>query len=1235
VQTTLLGLAIAFILALIAALVGPHFIDWNQFRPQFEAEAAKVIGAPVRVSGALDARLLPSPSLRLRSVVLGGANDLGKVRADKLDVEFSLGDLMRGDWRANQLNVEGLAVDLGLDPQGRVDWPVSNGSANLASLAIDRLNLTGRIAFHDAASRQTLELNDIAFSGDVRSLAGSLRGDGHFSIDGTRYPFRVSSGQSADGSSTRIHLAVEPGQRPLSIDVDGLFSFEARAPKFDGMLMLASPAPKKGAENAAAPWRISARVKTDRAVAQLEQIEASYGTEDRAMKLAGLGDIRFGAVPQLRAVLDARQVDADKFLVKDGTANDAKDTDKDGNKDGNKDANVAAPARAMSAMLGLIAEMPRAPIRTRIEASTEQIMLGGRPLQNVSVALRGDPDSWAIDRLDLRAPGTTQISFTSRAARAASASNLGGTLNIASADPDPLLAWMQGRNDVVRRTQKPLRLVGDVSVAEGRISVDALNAEIDGGTIEGHVALSAPRPPRGTRLEAALKAERLDLDAAGAFIRTLAGPDAGLPDEASISLDIGRALSAGQELKPFAAKFAYDPKTITLDQLKIGKSDGVTVQGEGRLDRVNFLGNLSLELTTASLGQLASAIAPLAPPVAARLDALPNRSEPARAKLKLDLAKSKAAPSANVSAAAELDFDTRQLKGHVNATANPPINALRGIDLEALAHSEVNVDTKLSAERGDVLLALLGLDRAVAAGEGAVQFEASARGEWREPWRLGVKIWGAGIDAEMQGTAEPSQALRANVNLKVRSVNLAPMFGLNPSDPLAQNTRLFGRLSLAGNKLVFDDIDSVAAGSRLRGRLAVALDEEKAVDGEIGLDSLEVSPTFALAIGAAGRDAAEPLANGLMRGWRGRIAFQALRGGLPGGGELRPLSGTVKSDGQSLTFDGLKGKLGGGEASATIDVRPDPNGIAVNSRVDLAGVDDSALHYRGLRMPAGRTSLQMALMSRGRSVAALTGALSGSGTVTLESASIPGLDPRAFEVAVRASDAGQVTDENRLKQIVAPVLAAGHLPVATAQIPFNIRDGRVRFDATTLDAGNARLIVSGGFDIPADQADVRASLAVNTIGSTSSRPEIQLFAAGSPDALNPVLDVTSLSSWLAVRTIDRETRRLDAIERGEPPPVESPSFPPSTVALPSPAMPNTLRPGQPIEAPLPGHEPRRLPPKAVAPHASPPAPASSPVVGQQAAPLPPPVEVRPPPGSPLPKPKPPPHPPLVLTPSNP
>ncbi len=134
VQTTLLGLAIAFIIALVAALIGPYFIDWNQFRTQFEAEATRVVGAPVRVGGELDARLLPTPSLRLRSVVVGGANDLGKVRADKLDVEFSLGSLMRGEWRADELTINGLSLDLGLDfaRQGRlagVDRKIQSGHA--------------------------------------------------------------------------------------------------------------------------------------------------------------------------------------------------------------------------------------------------------------------------------------------------------------------------------------------------------------------------------------------------------------------------------------------------------------------------------------------------------------------------------------------------------------------------------------------------------------------------------------------------------------------------------------------------------------------------------------------------------------------------------------------------------------------------------------------------------------------------------------------------------------------------------------------------------------------------------------------------------------------------------------------------------------------------------------------------------------------------------------------------
>ena len=50
-QATLLGLSVAIILALVAALVGPHFVDWTQYRASFEGEATRLAGAPVRIGG--------------------------------------------------------------------------------------------------------------------------------------------------------------------------------------------------------------------------------------------------------------------------------------------------------------------------------------------------------------------------------------------------------------------------------------------------------------------------------------------------------------------------------------------------------------------------------------------------------------------------------------------------------------------------------------------------------------------------------------------------------------------------------------------------------------------------------------------------------------------------------------------------------------------------------------------------------------------------------------------------------------------------------------------------------------------------------------------------------------------------------------------------------------------------------------------------------------------------------
>ena len=121
-HNTLLGLAIAIILALVVALVGPLVIDWGGQRSMFEVQATRLLGVDVRVKGAIDARLLPSPRLTLNDIEIGKSGP-DAIHARSLGIEFALGPLMRGEWRASELTLAGPQVRIGLDAAGRVQAP--------------------------------------------------------------------------------------------------------------------------------------------------------------------------------------------------------------------------------------------------------------------------------------------------------------------------------------------------------------------------------------------------------------------------------------------------------------------------------------------------------------------------------------------------------------------------------------------------------------------------------------------------------------------------------------------------------------------------------------------------------------------------------------------------------------------------------------------------------------------------------------------------------------------------------------------------------------------------------------------------------------------------------------------------------------------------------------------------------------------------------------------------------
>ena len=179
-QTTLLGLAIAIILALIAALVGPYFVTWSEHRAFFETEASRLIGLQVRVNGPINLSILPFPSVKLAGIEIGPAGEASRLKARSLGMEFGLGPLMRGEIRAVEMKLSGPEFSVGLNSLGYIDWPNSTLAAD--TLAIDKLNIEdGRVTLTDAASNSKLVLDQIWFSDDVndRNCFEMVEGPAH------------------------------------------------------------------------------------------------------------------------------------------------------------------------------------------------------------------------------------------------------------------------------------------------------------------------------------------------------------------------------------------------------------------------------------------------------------------------------------------------------------------------------------------------------------------------------------------------------------------------------------------------------------------------------------------------------------------------------------------------------------------------------------------------------------------------------------------------------------------------------------------------------------------------------------------------------------------------------------------------------------------------------------------------------------------------------------------------
>jgi len=1122
VQTALLSAGIAIILALVTALVGPLFVDWDSYRGEFEIRVAKLTGLEVRVTGPIDVRVLPTPTLTLRQIEVGRPGDPAKTRAQALRIEFALGDLLRGEWRAPDLKLQQPELTVGLDASGRLSWSAPTIGLDPDAVSIDHIEIaSGRATFADAGSGTRLVLQDVQFTGQVRSLVGPLKGEGSFTIDGRHYPFRVSVARPADDGGVKVRLNLDPVDYPPAVDVDGSIWIDRGIPRFEGTLQVARPVGRTP-DGIIEPWRLTSRVNANSTGVVLQQVELQYGPEERAIRLKGDAKLTAGPTPELVAALSAPQLDVDRILAL-------------------PEGEGRRPLVATRRLVESIFHAQHLPVPVKLAISAETVTLAGATLQRVGGDLKSDGDNWDIERLAFRAPGLTQVTLSGRLDATVGGIDFRGATRIDSADPRALAAWLADRGGGPPTPTGALHVTSDIALGGGKIVLDRLQADVDRTKIEGHLDYAWPSGGQPAKLNTTLHANELDLDRAQSLV--LAGwGDVEWPREGTLAIDIGRATVSGIEATDIAIKMRRDAGVLDIERLTLGDIGGTRLTAGGRIDTQDPAphGTLTLDIDARNLDGLTALVERLSPAIADRLRRVAGRAVPVKLHTALALDR---AGTASASTVAKLRLQGSAGTFRLALQGDADGARVASIDPARIGATRVHLAGSIDAGDGGALVALLGLDPLVTVSERSGRLTLDLEGPFDGDMAVKGELAAGGLNMTASGNLNRSGSggPRAELALRAAAADLVPLrFAMVSRTTQPPWTEMTAHLTWADNALRFAELKGTLAGVGINGELGIGLDGPMRMDGDIAIAFLDLPAAIGATVGFprqnGNRDAvwsADPFEAGDLGAISGHIAIKAGEVALTSKLSARDVHAVVDLHDSELTVSEIDGALAGGRVAGDFGFARGEEGMTTHGHLKLVDLEAAEL-LGGVRPPvSGRLSAELELAGSGRSPIALVGSLKGGGKLTLRDGSIARFDPGAFDAVTRAVDQGLPIDATRIGERMEAALAVGGLPIVLAQGSIDAGLGQLRLVDLSVQAKGAEFVLVGSIDLTQGAIDARLVLSDPKAadGQAGRRPDILVALKGPLDAPKRTLEVTSLANWLARRAADQKAKRVDALEQ--------------------------------------------------------------------------------------------------------